>query len=93
VRATLHMPPATTDGDSSVTLMHVKVHRSLFSSDEKAAIIDRLTEAMVEIEGEALRSTIWVTIEEVDPGHWGMGGRPLTASDVRDLATRGRDEG
>jgi 4-oxalocrotonate tautomerase len=40
---------------------------------------------MVSIEGEALRGVTWVTIEEVESGDWGIGGRGLTTQDVKDL--------
>jgi 4-oxalocrotonate tautomerase len=40
---------------------------------------------MVEIEGEAMRPVTWVTIEEVESGDWGIGGKALTTQDVRDL--------
>ena len=41
---------------------------------------------MVSIEGENMRQVTWVVIEEVRSGEWGLGGNPLTASDVKALA-------
>jgi len=46
-------------------------------------MIEKLTETMVSIEGEALRDLNWVVIEEVSSGDWGIGGRPLTTENVR----------
>jgi len=40
---------------------------------------------MVAIEGENLRELTFVLIEEVKQGDWGVGGKPLTASDVHRL--------
>jgi 4-oxalocrotonate tautomerase len=40
---------------------------------------------MVGIEGEALRPVTWVIVEEVESGDWGIGGRAMTARDVKDL--------
>ena len=40
---------------------------------------------MVEIEGESMRPVTWVTIDEVESGEWGIGGKALTTQDVRDL--------
>ena len=53
-------------------------------------MITRLTETMVDIEGEAMRPVTWVTIEEVDSGEWGIGGKALTTQDVKDLQAAGK---
>jgi hypothetical protein len=45
-----------------------------------------LTEAMVAIEGENMRSVTWVMVEEVKSGDWGIGGKPLITADVKALA-------
>ena len=39
-----------------------------------------------QVEGENMRRVTWVTIEEVDSGDWGLGGKALTTSDVHALA-------
>jgi 4-oxalocrotonate tautomerase len=41
---------------------------------------------MVSVEGEALRRVTWVRIQEFEEGDWAVGGKRLTAADVRDLA-------
>lgn len=64
-------------------LIHVKLIENVFSPDEKQEIIERLTDAMVEIEGENMRGVTWVTLEEVASGDWGMGGNPVTTADVK----------
>jgi 4-oxalocrotonate tautomerase len=64
-------------------LIHVKLIENVFSPDEKRQMIERLTDTMVEIEGEDLRGVTWVTLEEVASGDWGMGGNPVTTSDVK----------
>jgi 4-oxalocrotonate tautomerase len=48
--------------------------------------VARLTDTMVAIEGEALRSVTWVVVEEVTSGDWGIGGQTLTTADVKALA-------
>ncbi len=48
-------------------------------------MIRRLTETMVEIEGENLRPSTWVIVEEVKSGDWGVGGSGVTAADVQAL--------
>ena len=66
--------------------IHVKVIEGVFSSEQKSRIVSRLTDAMVEIEGEAMRPVTWAVIEEVKSGHWAIGGKPLTTADVKAMA-------
>jgi 4-oxalocrotonate tautomerase len=63
-------------------LIQVKLIEGVFDAPEKALIIEKLTDAMVSVEGEALRPVTWVTIEEVPSGEWGIAGKPLHSSDV-----------
>jgi 4-oxalocrotonate tautomerase len=67
-------------------LINVKVIEGVFSAEQKTRIIRNLTEAMVEIEGEAMRSVTWTVVEEVRSGDWGIAGKPLSTADVRALA-------
>ena len=67
-------------------LIQVKVIEDVFTPTQKREIISKLTDAMVAIEGENLRSVTWVTIEEVRSGEWGIGGQALTTDAVRALA-------
>jgi 4-oxalocrotonate tautomerase len=66
-------------------LITVKLIEDVFTPEQKVKIIETLTDAMVAIEGENLRDLTFVLIEEVKQGNWGVGGKPLTASDVRRL--------
>ena len=66
-------------------LVQVKLIEGVFTTDQKQEIITRLTETMVDIEGEAMRPVTWVTMEEVNSGEWGIGGKALTTQDVKDL--------
>jgi 4-oxalocrotonate tautomerase len=67
-------------------LIQVKVIENVFTPAQKQEIITRLTDTMVAIEGENLRSVTWVTIEEVRSGDWGIGGQSLTTDAVRAIA-------
>jgi len=67
-------------------LINVKVIEGVFSTEQKSRIIRNLTNAMVEVEGEAMRSVTWTVVEEVKSGDWGIAGKPLTTDDVRALA-------
>jgi 4-oxalocrotonate tautomerase len=73
-------------GEKQMPLIQVRVIKDVFSKDQKRQIINKLTDAMVSVEGENMRGVTWVTIEEVDSGDWGIGGKALTTSDVHALA-------
>ena len=66
--------------------INVKVIEDVFTPDQKRQIVERLTDAMVSIEGENMRSVTWVVVEEVASGAWGIGGKPLSTEDVKALA-------
>ena len=68
-------------------LISVKLIEGVFSSDQKQQIIERLTDAMVSIEGENMRQVTWCVIEEVRSGDWGIAGNAITAQHVRALAS------
>jgi 4-oxalocrotonate tautomerase len=66
-------------------LATIKVIEGVFSDDEKQRMIEGITEVLVSVEGESLRDKTVVILEEVKSGDWGMGGKTLTADDVRRL--------
>jgi 4-oxalocrotonate tautomerase len=67
-------------------LVNVKVIEGVFDDGQKHEMIEKLTDAMVEIEGENMRGVTWVVVEEVKSGDWGIGGQSLTTEAVRELA-------
>jgi 4-oxalocrotonate tautomerase len=67
-------------------LINVKVIENVFTTEQKHDIVERLTDAMVTIEGDNMRPVTWVVIEEVKSGDWGIGGNALTTADVKALA-------
>ena len=72
--------------EALMPLIQVKVIEGVFTEAQKREIVRKLTDAMVSIEGEAMRSVTWVIVEEVKSGDWGIGGTPLTTADVKALA-------
>ena len=67
-------------------LTEVHLIENVFNLERKRQIIQKLTDAMVSIEGENMRGVTWVKISEVTSSEWGIGGQPLTAGAVKDLA-------
>lgn len=68
-------------------LINVKVIEGVFSSEQKRQIVERLTEALVAIEGENMRQVTWCVVEEVKSGDWGIAGNSVTTEQARALAT------
>jgi 4-oxalocrotonate tautomerase len=64
-------------------LVDIQLIKGVFTPEQKNAMIRRVTEAMVAIEGEALREVTWVRVQEIESGDWAIGGAPMTAADVR----------
>jgi 4-oxalocrotonate tautomerase len=67
-------------------LIQVKVMDGVYTAQQKQAIVERLSDVMVEIAGEDMRRLTWCVVEEVASGEWGIGGQTLTADDIRALA-------
>jgi 4-oxalocrotonate tautomerase len=67
-------------------LIQVKLIKEVFTDSQKREIIEKLTDTMVEIEGENMRPVTWVVVEEVASGEWGIGGQAMTTADVKALA-------
>jgi 4-oxalocrotonate tautomerase len=68
-----------------VPLINVRLIEGVFNESEKQEMVEKLTDTMVEIEGENMRGVTWVVIDEVKSGEWGLGGQPLTTEAVRSL--------
>ena len=66
-------------------LVDIQVIEGVFTADQKKDMIEKVTDTMVGIEGEALRGVTWVRVKEVASGDWGIGGKALTAEDVKVL--------
>ena len=64
-------------------LINVRLLEGMLTPAQKKTIIERLTDAMVAIEGEAYRPVTWVVIDEVKSGEWGIGGKPLTLQEAK----------
>jgi 4-oxalocrotonate tautomerase len=68
-----------------VPLINVRLIEGVFNENEKQEMVEKLTDTMVEIEGENMRGVTWVVIDEVKSGAWGLGGQPLTTDAVKSL--------
>ena len=71
-------------------LVDIQLIKGVFNPEQKERMIQRVTDAMVSVEGEAMRPVTWVRVQEIESGEWAIGGNPLTASDVKKMAGSGR---
>jgi 4-oxalocrotonate tautomerase len=68
-------------------LVTIDVIKDVFTKSQKQDFIKKVTDAMVSVEGEALRGVTWVRVQEIEEGDWGFGGKMLSASDIQTMAS------
>ncbi len=56
------------------------------SAEQKKELIEKVTDAIVSVEGEGLRPVTWVIIEDVPEGQWGVGGELPTVEGLRAMS-------
>lgn len=66
-------------------LVDIELIEGVFDKAQKQEMIRRVTDAMVAVEGEAMRPVTWVRVKEIPSGQWGIGGKGLSTADVRAL--------
>ncbi|MHC4940945.1 MAG: tautomerase family protein [Planctomycetota bacterium] len=57
----------------------------MFSDAEKRELAEKVSEAIIDVEGEGLREKTVVIVEETRSGDWAVGGSSLTTEVVRGL--------
>ncbi len=67
-------------------LVTIDVIKDVFTPKQKNDLIEKVTAAMIEVEGESMRPVTWVRINEFEGGNWAIGGKALRAADVHALA-------
>ncbi len=67
-------------------LIDIQLIEGVFTPEQKKTMIEKVTVAMVAIEGEAMRHVTWVRVQETGSGEWAIGGKPLTAAAVKAMA-------
>ncbi|MBM97361.1 MAG: 4-oxalocrotonate tautomerase [Oceanospirillaceae bacterium] len=66
-------------------LIEVKVFKDELSNEQSSELITRITDAVAETTSEKLRDVTWVIVNEVNDGHWGVGGNALGLEDVKKI--------
>ena len=82
------MSPGLIEREENVMpIVDIHLIEGVFDKDQKQEMIRKVTDAMVDIEGEAMRGVTWVRLYEVASGEWGMGGKGITTADVKAMQT------
>lgn len=67
-------------------LVTIDVIKNVFTPKQKEQLIEKVTAAMIEVEGESMRPVTWVRINEFESGDWAIGGKRLSTTDVHAMA-------
>lgn len=66
-------------------LVTIDIIKDVFSPAKKRELIEKITEAMIEVEGEEMRQVTWVRLVEIEQGDWAIGGQRLNAAAVHSM--------
>ncbi len=64
-------------------LVDIQLIKGVFDDAQKRTMIERVTDAMVSVEGEVMRGVTWVRVQEIASGEWAIGGKALSTGDVK----------
>ena len=65
--------------------MDIKVIEGVFTAEEQRELVERVSEAVIAVEGEALRPFTHTAITETPSGSWAIGGEAKVAGEVKAL--------
>ena len=68
-------------------VVDIQLIQGVFTPEQKKEMIEQVTETLVNIEGEPMRGVTFVRVQEYAQGEWGIGGRVLSADDVKAMGT------
>ena len=68
-------------------LIDIQLIKGVFDAEQKQRMIQGVTDAMVQVEGEAMRPVTWERVQEIESGEWAIGGNALTTEAVKAMAS------
>jgi 4-oxalocrotonate tautomerase len=72
--------------EKTMPLVTIDVIKEVFTPEQKKTMIEKVTDAMLAVEGEAMRQVTWVKINEIEQNDWAIGGQRLNAAAVHALS-------
>jgi 4-oxalocrotonate tautomerase len=73
----------------AMPLIDIQLIEGVFNTNQKQEMIRKVTDAMVSVEGEVMRGVTWVRVHEIASGEWAIGGKALSAADVKAMQKQG----
>ena len=67
-------------------LVTIDILSGTLTTAQKQGLLHRISEAAIDTNGPVTRDLTWVRLNETQPGQWAIGGRPMTAFDLRSNA-------
>jgi 4-oxalocrotonate tautomerase len=67
-------------------LIDIQLIKGVFTSEQKKAMITKVTNAIVSVEGERMRDVTWVRVQAIESGQRAIGGNPLTADAAKAMS-------
>ena len=61
----------------------IKVIEGVFTAEEQRELVERVSDAVISVEGEALRPVTHTVVTETPSGAWAIGGQAYSAEDVK----------
>jgi 4-oxalocrotonate tautomerase len=74
---------STTRKEKSMPFIDIKVIEGVFTPEEQRELVERVSEAVIAVEGEALRPVTHTVVTETPSGSWAIGGQAMRAEDVK----------
>ena len=71
-------------------LVDIQLIKGVFDDNQKRTMIERVTDALVSVEGEVMRGVTWVRVQEIASGEWAIGGKTLSTGDVKAMQVNAR---
>jgi 4-oxalocrotonate tautomerase len=69
--------------------VQIKVIEGVLTTEQKKQMLEKVSEAVISVEGQGVRNLTTVVIEEVRSEDWASGGRVISAEEARAIARGG----
>jgi 4-oxalocrotonate tautomerase len=65
--------------------VEIKIIEGELSKDETRKLIENVTDVFVSLMGENKRNSIWIMVQEIKDGNFGVGGQVIELKDIKAL--------
>ena len=70
---------------NEIPFVEIKVMEGELSKDDTKKLIADVTDVLVSFFGENLRNNIWIIVQEIKTGNFGVGGQVIGLEDIKAL--------